>query len=74
MNYAKDSITVAPILDRCRPKKNKVILIRIRETYARRRCYYSTGKAMTTEQWDALPSAKSRDLLSVRKDIESSSI
>ena len=72
MNYAKDGITVAPILDTRHPKKNGAFPIRIRVTYARKRCYYSTGKAMTAEQWDALPTTKSRDLLSVRKDIESS--
>lgn len=72
MNYAKDGITVAPIIDTGHPKQSGVYPIRIRVTYARQRRYYPTGKDMTLEDWEKLETAKSRTLGAVRKDIENS--
>ena len=72
MNYAKDGITVAAILDTRHPKKNGLFPVRIRVTYARDRRYYPTGKDMTSEEWEALPASKVRKAMAVRKDIESS--
>lgn len=70
MNYAKDGITVAPIIDTGHPKQSGVYPIRIRVTYARQRRYYPTGKDMTLEDWEKLGTAKSRTLGAIRKDIE----
>lgn len=72
MNYAKDGITVAAMLDTGHPKKNGLYPVRIRVTYARDRRYYPTGKDMTLEEWDALPASKARKSIAVRKDIENS--
>lgn len=72
MNYAKDGITVSPVLDVAHPKKSGKFPVKIRVTYKRIRCYYSTGKDLTPEEWEALPTTKARMLASVRKDIESS--
>ena len=72
MNYAKDGITVAAMLDTSHPKKNGLYPVRIRVTYARDRRYYPTGKDMTPEEWNVLPTSKARQAVAVRKDIENS--
>lgn len=72
MNYSKDGITVAPMLDTAHPKKSGKCPVKIRVTYKRIRWYYPTGKDMTAEEWAALPTTKARIFVAVRKDIESS--
>lgn len=72
MNYAKDGITVAMVLDTSHPKKNGLYPVRIRVTYARQRQYYPTGKDMTPDDWEALPASRSRKWVALRNDIESS--
>lgn len=70
MYYAKDGITVAPMLDTSHPKQSGLFPVRIRVTYARQRRYYPTGKDLTELDWDTLPTTKVRTLVAVRKDIE----
>ena len=72
MNYSKDGITVAPMLDTTHPKKSGRCPVKIRVTYNRVRYYYPTGKDLTPEEWEMLPTTKARALVAVRKDIESS--
>ena len=72
MNYSKDGITVAPMLDTTHPKKSGRCPVKIRVTYNRVRHYYPTGKDLTPEEWEMLPTTKARALVAVRKDIESS--
>ena len=70
--YSKDGITVAVIIDTSHPKREGKYPVRIRVTYLRQRKYYPTGKDLTADQWDALPTTKNRELSAVRKDIENS--
>lgn len=72
MQYAKDGITIATVIDTSHPKNDGTFPIRIRVTYARRRKYYVTGKALTREEWDMIQTTRSRHLLDIRKDIENS--
>ena len=72
MNYSKDGITVSPMLDTAHPKKSGKCPVKIRVTYKRARWYYSTGKDLTPEEWEAMPTTRARAVVSVRKDIESS--
>lgn len=72
MNYSKDGVTVAAVIDTSHPKKNGLFPVRIRVTYRRRLCYYTTGKDLTAEEWEMLPTTKARTLVAIRKDIESS--
>ncbi|WP_418991497.1 Arm DNA-binding domain-containing protein [Alistipes sp.] len=72
MNYSRDGITVAAMIDTSHPKKDGLFPVRIRVTYARERRYYPTGKSLTLEEWEALPATKARTLIAIRKDIESS--
>lgn len=71
-SYSKDGITVAAMIDTAHPKKSGRYPVKIRVTYNRDRRYYPTGKDMTPEEWEALPTTKARTLAAVRKDIESS--
>lgn len=70
--YAKDGITVAVMLDTRRTKADGKFPVKIRITANRERSYYPTGKDLTPEEWEALPTTKARALAAVRKDIESS--
>ena len=72
LHYSKDGITVAPVIDTSHPKKDSLYPVRIRVTYRRKLCYYTTGKDLTPEEWEMLPTTKARALVAVRKDIESS--
>ena len=72
MNYSKDGVTVAAMLDTAHPKKSGRCPVKIRVTYNRVRNYYTTGKDLTPEEWEILPTTKARALVAMRKDIESS--
>ena len=70
MQYSKDGITVAVVLDKYKPKRNGLYPVRIRVTYRRQRQYYPTGKDLTLEQWERMPSTRNRDLKAIRESIE----
>ena len=70
--YSKDGITVSVMLDTRRTKSDGKCPVKIRVTYKRARWYYSTGKDLTPEEWEVMPTTKARAVVSVRKDIESS--
>ena len=72
MDYSKDGVTVATMLDTRRTKANEKYPVKIRVTYNRVRHYYPTGKDLTPDEWGTLPTSKARALVAVRKDIESS--
>ena len=72
MNYSKDGITVATMLDTRRAKTTGEYPVKIRVTYRRVRAYYSTGKNLPKEDWQRLDSTRQQALLSIRKDIENS--
>ena len=72
MHYSKDGITIAVVLDKYKPKKNGLYPVRIRVTYRRQRQYYPTGKDLTPEQWERMPSTRNRDLKAIRESIANS--
>ena len=72
MNYSKDGVTVAAMFDSAHPKKSGRCSVTIRVTYNRVRNYYQTGKDLSPEEWEILPTTKVRALVALRKDIESS--
>ncbi|WP_269224147.1 site-specific integrase [Flavobacterium sp. IMCC34518] len=71
-SYSKDGITIASILDNRKENKKGTYPIKIRVTYKRLRKYYSTGKDLKIEEWDSLPTVKSRKLKETRESIENS--
>lgn len=72
LQYSKDGTTVSVMLDTRRIKSDGKCPVKIRVTYKRSRWYYPTGKDLTPEEWEAMPTTKARGLASTRKDIESS--
>ena len=72
MNYSKDGITIAAMLDTRRAKTTGEYPVKIRVTYRRVRSYYATGKNLLKEDWERLGSTRQQTLLAVRKDIENS--
>lgn len=71
-SYAKDGITVASILDDRRGKKSGLFPVKIRVTYLRDRKYYTTGKELSPEAWEKLPTNKSRAAMEIKANIENS--
>ncbi len=71
-SYSKDGITIASILDKRKENKNEKFPVKIRVTFKRIRKYYSTGKDLTIEEWNILPSVKSKNLKEIRESIENS--
>lgn len=71
--YAKDGIVVSVMFDTRRTKMDGKYPVKIRITCNRERRYYPTGKDLTPEEWAVLPTTKARAMISIRKDIESSS-
>lgn len=72
MNYSKDGITVAAILDTRRERSSGGYPVKIRVTYRRMRTYFNTGKNLSIEEWDRLNTTRLHTLLDIRKDIENS--
>ena len=71
-SYSKDGITVASILDKRKTNKKGSYPVKIRVTYKRVRQHYSTGKDMMPEEWDILPTSKSKVIKEIRESIENS--
>lgn len=72
LEYSKDGITVALLLDTRRPRLDGRSPLKVRVTYNRRRAYYPTGKSFTPSEWAALPNTKTREATAARRDIENS--
>lgn len=69
-NYSNSGVTISSILDNRRATNDNLFPVKIRVTFQRIRKYYSTGKYIITEEWDKLPDAKSKKMLSLRLDIQ----
>lgn len=68
--YKKDGITAATVLDTRRSLTNDLYRVRVRVTYNRKTREYSTGKALSKEDWKELPTAKSKVLKDAKHDIQ----
>lgn len=71
-NYSKDGITIASILDTRKKTIRGNYPIKIRVTFRRVRKYYSTGKELTSDEWDSLSTKKSKESKLIRESIENS--
>lgn len=69
-NYANNGITISSILDQRREMNAGTYPVKIRVTFKRKRKYYSTGKNLSTEEWEKLSETKNRKQISVRTDIQ----
>lgn len=70
--YAKDGVSTLTILDTRRSKASGLYPVKIQVVHLRKQKYYSTGKELSLTDWDALSNTKSKNLLEIRKDIQSS--
>lgn len=70
--YSKDGISVLTTLDSRRAKADGKYPVKVQVVYNRQQKYYSTGKNMTSEEWEKLPHTKVRALADIRTDIENS--
>lgn len=68
--YSTNGITLKAILDSRRAAKNGLYPVRVRVTYKREQKYYSTGKTLSQDDWDKLPTAKSKTLTEIKKEIQ----
>lgn len=71
-SYSKDGITVSACLDTRKMNAQRKYPVKIRVNYKRVREYFPTGKELTKDEWDGLPSQKSRRYKDIREDIQSS--
>ncbi len=69
-SYANNGITISSILDQRREMNGGTYPVKIRVTFKRERKYYSTGKNLSTEEWEKLSDTKSKKQISVRTDIQ----
>ncbi len=72
LHYAKDGITVSSLLDDRSVNNQGTFPVKIRVTFQRNRKYYSTGKMLSPDQWEKLPTARTRELVDIRNDIDNS--
>jgi integrase/recombinase XerD len=70
-SYSNSGVTVICMIDDRRATVDKTFPIKIRVTYKRERKYYSTGKNLLMEEWLKLPETKSRNLIAIRTDLQS---
>jgi integrase/recombinase XerD len=71
-SFSKDGITVASILDDRKANKEGDFPVKIRVTYKRNRKYYLTGKSLKVNEWNILPTSKTRVIKEIRESIENS--
>lgn len=70
--YVIGDIIVTSILDRRRAYTNGEYPIKIRVNWRKRKKLYPTGKACTGEVWDKLSTAKAKDMVEMRIEIQTS--
>lgn len=68
--YVLNGITIVPFFDDRRETKSGCYPVKIRVTHKRDRKYYSTGKALSADDWEKLDKTKSTTLLCIKKDIQ----
>jgi integrase/recombinase XerD len=71
-SYSKDGIIVTSMLDTRTPNAQGEYPVKIRVNYKRVRAYYPTGKNLTREDWDNLPTSKSTASKTIKASIENS--
>ena len=70
--FTKDGISVLTILDTRRHKADGAYPVKVQVCYSRVQKYYPTGKTLSCEEWNRLPSTKNRELSEIRESIENS--
>ncbi len=69
---SKDGVTVLTILDSRRTKQSGLYPIKVQVVYKRVQKYYTTGKELSIDDWNILPSSKISKLVQIRNSIKNS--
>lgn len=70
--YSKNGVSVLTVLDTRRAKKSGLFPVKVQVVFRRKQKYYSTGKELSKENWEKLLKAKSKLMIEIRSDVESS--
>jgi integrase/recombinase XerD len=70
-SYQREDVSIKTVLDTRRTLKDGSYRIRIRVFHQGKYWEYSTGKKLSPQQWDELQTTNSRNLKSIRNDIQS---
>lgn len=70
--FTKDGISVSTVLDRRRRLASGNYPVRVQVVHSRVQMYYPTGKNLTPEDWERMPTAKNKELVKIRESIENS--
>lgn len=69
-DYSDSGVTLAVMLDTRKHNKSGLYPVKVRVTYRRERQYYSTGKSLSTDDWEKLPTTRSKNLTETRAEIQ----
>ncbi|WP_242916320.1 site-specific integrase [Pontibacter liquoris] len=69
-DYSDSGVTLAAMLDTRKHNKSCLYPVKVRVTYRRERQYYSTGKSLTLDDWEKLPTTRSKNLAETRSQIQ----
>lgn len=70
--YSKNGVSALTVLDTRRAKKSGLFPVKVQVVFRRKQKYYSTGKELSKENWEKLLKAKSKLMIEIRSDVESS--
>ena len=70
LTYSHNGISLASMIDTRRGIKDGKFPVKIRVTFSRERKYYSTGKRLSSDEWEKLPTTKSRAYSEIKSDIQ----
>lgn len=65
-----NDISVMTVLDIRRPSKNGLYYVKIQVGYRGKQKYFTTGKELSTEDWEKLPSTRMAELLKTRNSLK----
>ncbi|WP_299756724.1 site-specific integrase [uncultured Pontibacter sp.] len=69
-DFSESGVTLSTILETRKANTDGLCPVKVRVTHLRQRAYYSTGKRLTSEDWDKLPTTKARELKAIRESIQ----
>lgn len=70
--YSKDRVNISTVLDTRRAKASGKYPVKIQICFNREQKYYTTGKDLTADEWEKLPTSKQRAAAELREEIEAS--
>ncbi|MBL7969650.1 MAG: site-specific integrase [Prolixibacteraceae bacterium] len=72
LKYSKDGVSVILSLDTRREKMDGNYPVKVQVIQKGKQRYYSTGKTLSTEEWETLAESKNKALSEIRRDLENS--